>query len=96
MASLLLLVVQETEQGIAVEQIPLRDGTKIERAVSNILDFGLKTTQEFVMQEISKAAGVKAASIEGKHIEAHVSKALQSIAAVDFRKLLKEQGFQGP
>jgi len=96
MASILILVVQETKQGIAVEQIPFKDGSPIERAVANLLDIGLKTTQEFIMQEISKASRSPAASIEGKHIEAHVSKALSSIAAVDFRKLLKEQGFTGP
>lgn len=96
MPSVGLIVIQETDGGISIDQIPLQNGTPMERQFSKIIDIGLKASQEYIMQQVSKAGDTGAIEIEGEHCEAFINEKLKDMGAVNYRKLLADAGYKLP
>jgi hypothetical protein len=92
MPSVCLLIIQECQGGIAIEQLPIQKGTELERTCAGVMDLGLKLAQEALTIEITRHGGTGKA-IEGKDIEAYVTRGLKQIEGIDFRTLLKKAGY---
>lgn len=94
MPSIALLVIQEAPGGVSIDQLPMQNGTPLEREISKVIECGLRASQQYVMQQIAKASGSEAISVEGENIEKYVTEGLKSIDAVNWRKLLNDAGYK--
>lgn len=91
-----IIVIQEMKSGgMSVEQIPITDhklATSGEKITAVIFDIANRIAGEFV----SRHGGKKGTMIEGKDIEEHVSKVLESEHLLNFRKAMKDAGYDIP
>ena len=90
----LLITVEATNQGVAIQSILIQDGDELEMVIAATMNIGIRATEQYIMQALSKAIGEEAIIIEGEKVDKAIAARLRSIDAFDPKPTLRKMGYK--